>query len=493
MDPTRYSCLVNNLALELEEGEIRFKTHDDEDWGEWAATYNLRVPVTPAVIAIPRDLLEVQAAIKIARRFGVKVQARSGGHSYASHSNGGVDGAMVLNLRKFAIVNPCGGETLVMAGVRLGNMAQRFFELTNSALPHGTCAGVGVGGHLAHGGFGFFSRAWGLAMDRIVEMVAITADSKSRVLSETENSDLFYAMRGAADSFGIAIGFSLLPVEAPRSVVHWDINLPGVFGHVDSWVKAFQHLQDFVHDESVVNRQLGLSVYIDGISFIIRGTYLGPVENLRGIIHSLLPSLELVARLEGSEPAISIKELSWLESLRALNQGESIEVDSWTEEKHDYFFAKSVVVTEPGFTEEALRSFFEYLADTENSMWMGTYVLINLWGGADSQINTTDGKSSAFGHRDACWVVQAHSSFSEWRKPETYINYITELISSMTKHLPRFGAYSGYADPSLTRAEAHKLYYSEETLAKLKQLKKKWDPDNVFSNPHSILPAEDEP
>lgn len=192
MDSKSSETRLENLTYELRTLNIPFKTAADSDWSSWAKTYNVRIPVTPAVVVCPVFTIQIGVAVKLARRYGLKVQARSGGHSYASHSNGGVDGAMVIDLRKLNIVLCRPPSAFVYGGARLGEMAQTIYRKSGHALPHGTCADVGVGGHFTHGGFGFFSRAWGLAMDRITGLGVVTADGEDRHVSETKFPDLYY-------------------------------------------------------------------------------------------------------------------------------------------------------------------------------------------------------------------------------------------------------------------------------------------------------------
>src|SRR5690606_1629610 len=141
-----------------------------------------------------------------------KVQARSGGHSYAAFGLGGKDGSMVIDLEAFQSVtlqrNGTKVSARVGAGIRLGNLATKLFELGGRAIPHGTCPGVGVGGHALHGGFGPTSRNWGLTVDVIEKVEGVTADGKSFTASLAQNSDLFWALRGAGASFAIVTHFT---------------------------------------------------------------------------------------------------------------------------------------------------------------------------------------------------------------------------------------------------------------------------------------------
>jgi FAD/FMN-containing dehydrogenase len=117
----------------------------------------------------------------------------------------------------------------VGAGVRLGNLALEVFAQGRRALPHGVCPGVGIGGHFTHGGYGYQSRLWGLALDSIVALDVVLANGSYITASEKEHPDIFYAMRGAADSFGIITYFYLQTHPAPSSVVTFAANIPAVF------------------------------------------------------------------------------------------------------------------------------------------------------------------------------------------------------------------------------------------------------------------------
>jgi FAD/FMN-containing dehydrogenase len=172
---------------------IEIKTPLDPDWRFYSSTYNVCVPATPEIVILPATIEQVSQAVICASNLGLPIQARSGGHSYASHSSGGTDGSAVVDLRKLQDVElSSDGIVRVGGGVRLGSLASVIFEQGGRALAHGTCPAVGIGGHFTHGGFGMASRAWGLSMDQIVALDVITADGKLVRASKSENADLFY-------------------------------------------------------------------------------------------------------------------------------------------------------------------------------------------------------------------------------------------------------------------------------------------------------------
>ena len=113
------------------------------NFAQLAEPYNLRLPYTPAVIVLPTTPQHVSDAVKCACSFGVKVQAKSGGHSYASYSSGGKNGSLIVDLEPLQGINVDNttGIAKIGGGVRLGNLALGIFNQAQRALPHGTCPG----------------------------------------------------------------------------------------------------------------------------------------------------------------------------------------------------------------------------------------------------------------------------------------------------------------------------------------------------------------
>jgi FAD/FMN-containing dehydrogenase len=115
------------------------------------------------------------------------------------------------------------------------------------------------------------------------------------------------------------------------------------------------------------------------------------------------------------------------------------------------------------------------------------YILIDLWGGADSQINTKDTGFASFPYRDTLWVAQHYAYVDETEVfPAEGITFLDGLNDAMTQALPSWHMYQNYIDPTLSREEAQARYYTPEVLARLQQIKTAYDPDNVFANPQSV-------
>ena len=187
-DGSRKKALYQNLF----EKQIPIKLPGDPDWADIIKSYNTRLQYIPAVVVLPETGQHIIEAVLCATQNGVKVQARSGGHSYASFSTGGRDGAMVIDLCHFQDVSlDKDNIAKVGAGARLGNIALTLYN-QRRAIPHGTCPAVGIGGHAAHGGFGMMSRTWGLTLDNIIAVDVVLADGRHLTASGTQNADVYF-------------------------------------------------------------------------------------------------------------------------------------------------------------------------------------------------------------------------------------------------------------------------------------------------------------
>ncbi|KAK5625468.1 hypothetical protein RRF57_001184 [Xylaria bambusicola] len=455
---------------------LETKTPLDPDWELYSSTYNRRVPVIPKIVILPATTEQVSQAVCWAAACGLKVQARSGGHSYASHSSGGVDGSVVIDLRKLQNIElGQDGIVRVGGGVRLGNL-DRVIWKGGRAIAHGTCPTVGIGGHFTHGGFGVTSRAWGLSMDQILRLDVVMADGQIVQASEMENNDLFMAMRGAADSFGIAVNFYIRTQEAPKTIIKWSVDLPQATKTVNSAVETFQYLQDFVNDASKVDRNLNMVIFLSYDRFTVEGTYLGSALQFHDTV--LMPLLQGCPAKEGH--SASYNAVDWIMLLQQLADGQDLDVSPNHKERL-MFFAKSVAVSSPGLSRDELKTYFRCLLSEGQSTSIGYFVGIQLYGGADSQI-TANTMRDAYGHRDAMWMFQHYGFVNDETFPDEGIRFINNLNQALGS---RHGASNNYADPTMERDEAHKLYYGEK-LELLMKLKGMLDPHDVFSHPQSI-------
>ena len=116
---------------------------------QWVKPYNLDVAVTPAAVVRPQTAQDISGIIKCANANGVKIQAKSGGHSYGNYGLGGADGAVAIDMVNFQefSMDPNTWQATVGAGTRLGEVTKKMHNAGGRAMAHGVCPDVGTGGH----------------------------------------------------------------------------------------------------------------------------------------------------------------------------------------------------------------------------------------------------------------------------------------------------------------------------------------------------------
>jgi FAD/FMN-containing dehydrogenase len=188
----------------------------DLEYYESRTVWNARFESHPDLIVRVAGPGDVATALEYARTRGLVVGVKSGGHDYAGNS--ACDGGLLIDLGDLGSidVDPAGRRAVVGAGVTWG-------EFDAAVSPHGlaTTAGtvstVGVAGFTLGGGEGWLTRKHGLACDNLVSAEVVTAAGSLVRASATENDDLFWALRGGSGNFGIVTSFELAlhPLDHP--------------------------------------------------------------------------------------------------------------------------------------------------------------------------------------------------------------------------------------------------------------------------------------
>jgi len=183
-------------------------TPEHAEYDATRKVWNGDIDRRPALIARCASVADVQVALAFARKSGLPVAIRGGGHSFPGHSV--VDDGIVIDLRQMnqVVVDPSGRRATVGGGAV-------WSEVDGATVPHGLAV---TGGHVTHtgvggltlgGGVGHLMRSLGLTADNLLSAEIVTADGQVRKTSATENDDLFWAIRGGGGNFGIATKFEL--------------------------------------------------------------------------------------------------------------------------------------------------------------------------------------------------------------------------------------------------------------------------------------------
>jgi FAD/FMN-containing dehydrogenase len=173
-----------------------------DDYDRARRVRNAAIDRRPAVIARPVDAEDVATLVVHAQDHDLPLVVRSGGHSMAGH--GTADGALVvdLSLMRDVDIDPVGRTAWAEAGVLAGEymVAAGAHGLVT---PFGDSGDVGVAGITLGGGIGWLARKHGMTIDSLISVELVTADGRRRTASAVEEPDLFWAIRGAGANFGI--------------------------------------------------------------------------------------------------------------------------------------------------------------------------------------------------------------------------------------------------------------------------------------------------
>jgi FAD/FMN-containing dehydrogenase len=198
------------LALEIEaltvrlEGEVTLA--DDPDYDALRGLASTNWDHRPLLIARVANAPDVADVVDFARRNQLEVAVRSGGHSVCGHSSS--EGGVVIDLRSLKGIDVDLGSMTVWAGSGL-----TAGEVTAALDPHGVAVGfgdsasVGIGGLTLGGGVGYLTRKLGLTMDSLVAVEVVTASGSILRVNQTSYPDLFWALRGGGGNFGVVTRF----------------------------------------------------------------------------------------------------------------------------------------------------------------------------------------------------------------------------------------------------------------------------------------------
>jgi FAD/FMN-containing dehydrogenase len=196
----------------------------------------------PALIARCMGVPDVIEALAFARRMGLVVAVRSGGHSFPGLSV--CDSGIVIDLRSMnqIQVDRDAGTVRAQAGVLLGEL-DRATQAFGLAVPTGSVTHTGLAGLTLGGGFGWLMRKYGLTIDQLLSVEVVTAQGEVVQASAAVNPDLFWGVRGGGGNFGIVTEFEyrLNPVGPTvlSGLLLWPLDDgPGVVRFYRDWAGA---------------------------------------------------------------------------------------------------------------------------------------------------------------------------------------------------------------------------------------------------------------
>jgi FAD/FMN-containing dehydrogenase len=205
-----------------------------------AAVWNGDIRRRPALIARCSSAGDVAAALRFARRAGLELTVRGGGHNFAGFAV--CDDGLMLDLgalRQVA-VDPAGRRAVCGGGATWGDV-DAATQAHGLAVPGGFVSTTGIGGLTLGGGIGWLSRKHGLTADNLLAAEVVTADGRLLRASAEEHADLFWALRGGGGNFGVVTSF-----EYRLHPVGPQVHLGLFFWGADQGAAALRFCRDFL-------------------------------------------------------------------------------------------------------------------------------------------------------------------------------------------------------------------------------------------------------
>ena len=424
----------------------------------------------PAVIARCESAADVAAAIAHARRHGLVIAVRGGGHSLPGFST--CDGGLVVDLRPMnkVTVGPAARVATVQGGALLGDL-DRAAQDHGLVVPAGVNSHTGVAGLTLGGGVGRLMRRFGLTIDSLRSAEVVTADGRILRAAQDQHPDLFWAIRGGGGNFGVVTEFEFALHELPA--------------------RALTVLSCY-HDMADARRVLRLAQQVMSAE---------PPDELlwTSFARKAPPRPWLPPRLAGRPGIMSVIEWSGdqrpgqddgyqlLSELRAeLRPSASdlgvIPFGQIQSEGDEFFGAGLRSYVKATFADELTDDLAEVVS--ARGALIGSEVsqieLLSM-GGAIRRVSPD---ATAFPHRTASWLINIPASWRSEAETEREIGWVRDSYAALRPYC-RGGGYVNFMDHD-EQAAGQAAY--GPTLRRLQAVKAAYDPSNVFRLNQNIIP-----
>ena len=242
------SVAVAGEDLEALSGGLRGEicVAGDNGYDEARTIWNAMVDKRPGMIVRCAGAADVALAVKFASERNLLVAVRGGGHNIAG--NAVCDGGLMIDLSRMTSVrvDPQGRTARVEPGATLGDVDKEC-QAHALVVPTGINTTTGIAGLTLGGGFGWTTRKYGMTIDSLLSVDIVTADGAMISASETENPDLFWAVRGGGGNFGIVTSFEFQAHPLGPEVLSGLIVHP--LGEAPALLKEYRRIADAAPDE----------------------------------------------------------------------------------------------------------------------------------------------------------------------------------------------------------------------------------------------------
>ena len=437
----------------------------DGDYDAARAVWNAMVDKRPSVVARCTGPANVVTAVNFARERGLATAVRGGAHSAAG--KGTCDDGIVidLSLMKGIRVDPATRRVRAQGGVRWGDLDHET-QAHGLATAGGVVSTTGISGLTLGGGFGWLTRRFGLSCDNLVSVDLVTAGGEQLVCSDTENTELFWALRGGGGNFGVAtsLEYQLHPVG------------PLVLGGLIGWplAQAAEILAFHREQSRTAPDELGISatfVTAPPLPFVPEALHFQPA-----IVVIFCWSGDLDEGRAVIRPWLDLAPPIQVVDAMPYTVMQSIQDEFAPPGRQSYW--KAGYLTE--LTDDAITAAVDVAAQVPSPFSLAEIVL---WGGAITRVAADE---TAYGQRDGRFLFNAVSMWEDPAATDANVSWARAFHDAM-QPFATGGAYVNFL--SEEGDDRIKAAYGADKFARLAQIKAQYDPENLFRLNQNIPPA----
>ena len=433
----------------------------DEGYDAARAVWNGMIDRRPAVIARCHGAADVIAAVNAARGAGLPVSIRGGGHNVGGKAV--CDGGVMLDLTAMRWVRVDAEARRARAG---GGTLWGDFDHEAQAFGL-TCTGgvvstTGVAGLTLGGGIGYLTRRYGLACDNLVAADVVTADGRLVHASDDENPELMWALRGGGGNFGVvtSLEFQLHPVgpDVAAAVVFYPMDQAG------DVLRRYRAFAEAAPDAlacyaMVVNAPPDLPTEHQGRPVLaIVGCHADDVDAGKALLQPVTAFGQPISALVDAMPYTALQT--------------SFDAGNPTGQR---YYWKSQHLT--GLPDELIDAVCRFAGDLHGEF---TIIGIEPLGGAYGRVSPD---ATAFPHRDVPFSLGIWTGWAEPAADADNVAWTRDFFAAVQPF--GAGAYVNYlGDDEGDRID--EAYGGN--LARLVEIKRRWDPDNLFRVNQNIAP-----
>jgi len=411
----------------------------------------------PALVVQPVGVADIRTAVTFARERNLLLAVKCGGHSPGGKST--CEGGMQIDLSRFrgVRVDPIARRAWVDGGSLLGDMDHETMAL-GLVTTAGTVSHTGVGGLTTGGGFGRVARRFGLALDNVRSVEVVTADGSFRHACAEENEDLYWGVRGGGGNFGVVTNFEFQLHPMQRQIIGGNLVYPiararellTLYGECSAAAA-----DDLYVDAAIVappGGQPGISMF--------HVCYSGPAERAEAVLAPL--------RKLGTPMADTVRAQDYVAIQKSTDRSDP---------RNEGTYLKSGFIgAYPDALVDAIVDGFE--PHPERS----TVLFFQHGGGAVARVRAD---ATAFPHRYATHNMLSVVSWKLDRDGAPHMDWLRRFWAGGPEAFTR----GYYTVETADEAQSVRDDNYQGNLPRLRQIKKKYDPGNLFRLNANVEPA----